>query len=556
MGKKNKQFPHAPRVAPTPLVHVEAKKQGVATNESSAAATESAAGGAAAAAAANAAATAVTDGGDAMSRKEQVAAMPRMGAVTKLAPVTKCTSILLVPLRSGAAAAAYFDEGATPTVIAERVREFAKCIGTVVEADIGMDLGSISDGGRVDLQAQRDAAQRNQARGIFKLRVEEAYAPAVRAAVRPIAIVLPDDVSDATHEVVADSKIYPGAMVEQIWIQNGIAAVPMWNRAEQATSYLFKFGSAAAEALVESKEYLVKLGKNGTHGTFVPRPIRKRITWETIFAYGITGQGSGRDFLLPEVADAIGVSTDMVRLTSAQGVKRGVGFVAAITFPYDKGRYAKVMELLDIAHFRLPIGASSLAITLAASPVELANTLAINLVQEEEEEEEEEEKPKPLELRFEEGAHAGPLIPAARWEAWREAGRQAALASVARAKAAANAGHGERGMHSCAARNTMLSCATRGTMHSCASQTLNTPLVQFSLAQSTSREEAAPRRHLGDRERSVGEGGGSATGCLAAGRGTPGAGAGSHERHWRWRPQNHLLAWGYDARGCGGGRSK
>ena len=54
---------------------------------------------------------------------------------------------------------------------------------------------------------------------LTKLRVEEDFAPAVRAALRPIAIVLPDDVSDATHEVVADAKIYPGAMVEQIWLQ-------------------------------------------------------------------------------------------------------------------------------------------------------------------------------------------------------------------------------------------------------------------------------------------------------------------------------------------------
>ena len=44
-----------------------------------------------------------------------VAEMPRMGAITKLKPAKECTTILLVPLRSGVAAAAYFDESASRT---------------------------------------------------------------------------------------------------------------------------------------------------------------------------------------------------------------------------------------------------------------------------------------------------------------------------------------------------------------------------------------------------------------------------------------------------------
>ena len=64
-------------------------------------------------------------------------------------------------------------------------------------------------------------------------------------------------------------------------------------------------------------------------------------------------------------------------------MKQGAGFVAAISFPYDKERYMKVMELLDVAYFKLPVGSSELAITLAASPVELAHVLAIDLVEKE-----------------------------------------------------------------------------------------------------------------------------------------------------------------------------
>merc|ERR1711965_588915 len=82
MGKKSRQPIRVPRVAPTPVVRVEAKKQVETTHESSAAATKTAAESAAAAAVAKSATTAVTDGGEAMPRKDQVAAMPRMGSIT------------------------------------------------------------------------------------------------------------------------------------------------------------------------------------------------------------------------------------------------------------------------------------------------------------------------------------------------------------------------------------------------------------------------------------------------------------------------------------------
>ena len=145
--------------------------------------------------------------------------MPRMGAITKLRPATHCTSILMVPLREGQAAAARFHEGSSPAEIAECVRLSTKKIDEVLRADpvLEMDLASVSDGGMIDLQAQRDSAQRNQARGIYKLRIEEDFESLVRAALGKLALILPNDISDATHEVVADTRIYPGGMVEQIY---------------------------------------------------------------------------------------------------------------------------------------------------------------------------------------------------------------------------------------------------------------------------------------------------------------------------------------------------
>ena len=504
------------------------------------------------------------DGGEeVITRKEEVAALPRMGAITKLKPATHCTSILMVPLREGQAAAARFHEGSSPAEIAECVRLFTKKIDEVLRADpvLEMDLASVSDGGMIDLQAQRDSAQRNQARGIYKLRIEEDFESLVRAALGKLALILPNDISDATHEVVADTRIYPGGMVEQIYEQNGIISVPIWNPREQAMSYVYAYDSPESEEKVEKKEYLVRLGKNGAHGTFVPRLLRRRVSLETIFCYGITGQGSGRDFLLPEVADSLGLSRDLVTLRGARGVKQGVGFVGAITFPYDKELYMKVMELLDIASFRLPVGSSNLAITLAASPVELAKHLSLSLVQEEAEEEDD-EAITPLELRFEEGALAGPLIPAAVWEARKRAGELAAAAGAIRmAKAVAreiSERKEEEGIPAAGGHDAWEGTKTL----SCGNTARSESFVQFSCAQCRMGAGLKLRRLGGDGlivggvkwSNGAGYAGGRRRAVAWARRSRRRAGASG--RIWRWRAMDHLLAWGYDTRGCGGGRRK
>ena len=95
MGKKkaNQRKPTVVRVMSTPTVNVKAAKAADAMQ------VESAAGAAAAAVAKPAAAavvpktSAVSDGGDQLSRKEEITAMPRMGGVTKLKPVNNCVSI-------------------------------------------------------------------------------------------------------------------------------------------------------------------------------------------------------------------------------------------------------------------------------------------------------------------------------------------------------------------------------------------------------------------------------------------------------------------------------
>ena len=90
MGSTKKQAKHVPRVAPTPMVNARPKISAVSMTVDSAAPVKSAAVSAADSAKAATTAAAAAGGGTVLSRQEQVAALPRMGTVTKLKPARTC----------------------------------------------------------------------------------------------------------------------------------------------------------------------------------------------------------------------------------------------------------------------------------------------------------------------------------------------------------------------------------------------------------------------------------------------------------------------------------
>jgi hypothetical protein len=329
-----------------------------------------------------------------------------------------------------------------------------------------------------------------------------------------------------------------------------VSAVAIWDFDRQMTAYRFVYSSHAQEAAVDKRGYLVRLGKGAALGTFIPQPIQQRVQWETIYVHGATGQGSARDFVLPCVTRALAVSKDLAKLQEAQGVKRGRGYFAAISFPYSKSKYLQVMKLLETKHFKLPIGEGVLEITLAATMVEMGKILNMDLIKEEEvKEEEEEEASKPLELRFEEGAQgrvAGELVEAALWDRHREASASAAREGRRRLEAALMRNRGDTNAH-----NEMPSCGCSTAENG----------SEFSLVQSWSRQRlgepaAAPtfsEAWPNERRAVIGAARRTAWGAAAEWRGSA---MRSDSRCWRQRLLEHLLGWGYDARGCGGGRCK
>ena len=155
----------------------------------------------------------------------------------------------------------------------------------------------------------------------------------------------------------------------------------------------------------------------------------------------------------------------------------------------------------------------------------------------------------PRELRFEEGAHRrleGELIDAALWDRHREIGAHTACEGRRRLRAAAMRGHVEG--------------REPGIMRSCECLIAEDD-YDFSLAQlrykaletcsgawTTASALAAIRM-----EDAQGASDGEARAGRTEWRGQVALQAGIC---WQQRPLSHLLGWGYDARGCGGGRCK
>ena len=499
-----------------------------------------------------------------LTRREAIDALPTLQEVTGLEPATDCVTFIVTPLREGKAAAACFHELSKPADIAAATREMRKVLDeAIVARGDGLTLEQVSEGGRMDVYPLRNNAQRNRCQGNYHVRIQECYGEYVENTLSgrfpetvqgAMAVVSPSLDVVLEQEIFVDEgggakPLYPGSVIEQIYVQAGVSAVAIWDFDRQMTAYRFKYTSHAQEAAVVKRGYLVRLGKGAELGTLMPQPIQQRVQWETIILHGATGMGSARDFVLPGVTRALAVSRDLARIREAQGVKRGRGFFAEISFPYSKAKYLQVMKLLETKHFKLPIGDGVLEITLAATMVEMGKILNMDLVKEEVVAEEEEEVDAPRELRFEEGTHRrleGELIDAALWDRHREIGARAACEGRRRLRAAAMRGYDEG--------------REPGVMHSCACLIAEGE-YDFSLAQ---------LRHKALEARSGAWTTASALATIwaegAQFTSDRGARAGRAEwggqltlqacTCWQQRPLNHLLGWGYDARGCGGGRCK
>ena len=136
--------------------------------------------------------------------------------------------------------------------------------------------------------------------------------------------------------------------------------------------------------------------------------------WEEIAVHGMSGTKSAKEFLLPKVAESVGTSDDLCDMRLASGIRRGVGWVGLIRFPFSREQYKHVMKLLATQRFKIHIPLDeeeskfhTVEITLAMNTVELAKVLAWDILQPESASlgnGGDDDKVEALELRIQEGA--------------------------------------------------------------------------------------------------------------------------------------------------------
>ena len=500
------------------------------------------------------------------SRQEVIEGLPAIGMVNELIATNNAISVKLVALRSGPASKGYYDETATYDKICEAEAACKVYLNDALyDMGDGYTLKDLSPDGKINLAAARSGNTKNRRNGQIVVRIDEEHLEYFMMAIEGVYTVAPPDPEELEYEAMASDTFYPGAILEQIHAQNGgVHATVRYSREAKANCFMWSFESEEDKDEAEARGYIIKLGKE--HGTMAFRPIQKKIQMEECFLYGFTGPASAKDLFLPLYAQEVGCSKDLARISRAQGIRDGVGTVIKITFPYSKSSYKRFMKLIAIERFKLVIEGHALEVTIAMTPVELGKILAFRLMAEEEEEEQE-EITSAIDLRIEDvtpackseaGKHAT-LMPKCTWKPYAKVGVHSWYA-MSRTQESATFEPISPPTHHRDEEERMRKTPEEK-MHSCAYEMheLDSHADDGLHWQRISNERA--KRHEAKRDEAARQ-------ALRAGADearmgwarqlleNEGGGARSRGCHWEVRSMDHLLRWGYDARACGGGKSK
>ena len=490
------------------------------------------------------------------TRKDMLAALPSLegdGEETE-----QYHTILLVPMRSGPAAEFGWNEATKIPQIHEKLIGLAGYMDGLLKdwnPGDGLSLAKVSPQGNVDLQMQRAAAEKNKSRGVAALRVMSFFGSHLEAVLEAGGIMVePANVDELTCEMAAETDLYPGCVMEQIYKQNDKLR-SYWKYDSDAKMNCYQFEPSMEQRhAIAKRGFLVKLGDEGTFGM---RAVSGQASVENFYLYGMTGVGSAKLLAQPALSKRLGLSKDLVRVSGFNGTRRGAGFVAMITIPFSRKNLDAMHRMFQEERFR--IGNSNVdgyftEIYVAPTPVEMEKLLAFKLLSAPVDDSPDElaEKAKDLSLRIVEGV----LI-----RALEEDLTLTALprAEVFRTHTGPLGGHSGRSeMRTC---NPTRNCAFPTGCNGSKAK----PARAFSLWQSTLTTSLSSQKRT---RLSSGAGGpGSETTGSGGERGQGertdrGGGKGGHEHevapedHWRVRPMDHLLGWGFDARGRGGRRCK
>ena len=376
-------------------------------------------------------------------RAAQLAALPTLESLSTLEPVVEEANIWLTPLRGGAAAAAVIEESTQGAAATKAENAMWQYIVDKIEADgTGLVVSDVVPGGRASLSFVRSNTLRHRRNGVLMLRIAEFYVTHTVQAFKADVIVASTP-KQVTHEVSIPKALFPARVLEQINTQLGAAATvkKAWDDDDEMV-YCIVSTSEAMTSRIE-KNGLVLTVENTK---FEFKRVVRRVTLETIYVFGVMGKGSAERDLVPAVASAFALSSDLVRMTEVGGLVPGCGFVAAVKFPFSSERYDMVYELIELGSFALynsnKPNLKPLEVFVAPSLVEMQHLTGVKMLREPVAEIEEVEiiavEPRIVEVTPPRAAATETrcvLFPALAWRMKAEVGRRAAVEGRRRARA-------------------------------------------------------------------------------------------------------------------------
>ena len=144
------------------------------------------------------------------------AALPTLAGTTGLRVVQDCTTVALVPLSCGNAAAAVINEKSKRKSINEAAEVMKNVVHQLIQAyDSQIDIYTMSPARIVDLKASRRIGSKNESSGIFKLRVLAGFESHLAKALTAHILCELDTVR--TYELDVDAEAYPGSVIQELY---------------------------------------------------------------------------------------------------------------------------------------------------------------------------------------------------------------------------------------------------------------------------------------------------------------------------------------------------
>jgi hypothetical protein len=221
-----------------------------------------------------------------------------MAKITGLKAVEQGIALSFVPLRSGPAAGVHATE---KTSLADGAKKGMKMHGMIDGAidDINLGEGLVDyvPDGCVDIRLRSARSFKANHLGIYELRVLEEHLEFIKQILVDLGCVvfesIVEDLPDGVYEIVVESEVFPGSVIDQIHKQTSLHAYFKRDLAAVGDkAFIYQVVMDEDSELMDTvndRGWLVELGK---FGRYTMRQAKKKIEYESLESTGNLPEGS------------------------------------------------------------------------------------------------------------------------------------------------------------------------------------------------------------------------------------------------------------------------